>query len=149
MRSVRRVPEESPQERAAQKRLASSLTQLVHGDEGLQAAIQATNVLFGAEIENLNDADLISIFEDVPSSSMPRETLRAGLLPLVEALCNTKLANSKGEARRLIEGGGIYLNNRRVDAVDRKLSESDLASETVMVLRSGRKKYALLRFTEE
>lgn len=141
--------EKNPQERVAQKRLAASLTQLVHGDAGLQSAIQATNVLFGAEIENLSDADLVSIFEDVPSSTLPRAQLKEGVLSIIDALCHSKLSNSKGEARRAIEGGGVYLNNRRIDAVDRKLNESDMASETVMVLRSGKRKYALLRFTEE
>ena len=66
-------------------------------------------------------------------------------LPLVDALVEAGLAKSKGEARRTIAQGGAYVNNRRID-VDTKLTPADLASETVMVLRSGKKKYALLRF---
>ena len=57
-------------------------------------------------------------------------------------------AKSKGEARRTVEQGGAYVNNRRVAGIDRMLTAADLASESVMVLRSGKKKYALLRFGE-
>ena len=64
----------------------------------------------------------------------------------VEAATVAGLAKSKGEARRAIEQGGMYVNNRRVESLDRQLSTTDLASESVMVLRSGKKRYALLRF---
>ena len=137
---------ENPQERRAQKTLAESLTKMVHGEDGLNSAKAASQVLFGAEIENLSDADLNAIFEDVPSHQLQREQLVAPGLLIVDALVYAGLAQSKGEARRLVDGGGIYVNNRRVEGSDRKLLESDLASETVMVLRSGKKKYALLRF---
>jgi len=137
---------EKPQERQAQKVLAESLTKMVHGEDGWKSAKAASEVLFGAEIENLSDADLNSIFEDVPSQQLPRGQLAAPGIVIIDALVHAGLAQSKGEARRLVDGGGIYVNNRRVDTSDRKLLESDLASETVMVLRSGKKKYALLRF---
>jgi tyrosyl-tRNA synthetase len=71
--------------------------------------------------------------------------LQAGL-SIFDAMVEAGLASSKGEARRTVSQGGAYVNNRRVDAVDATLSQADLASETVMVLRSGKKKYALLRF---
>jgi tyrosyl-tRNA synthetase len=130
---------------AAQTRLAESLTRLVHGDEGLRKAKQATDTLFGAEINALSDRELNVIFADVPSTSMARDALEAGV-GLTDALVSVGLAKSKGEARRSIEGGSIYLNNRRVETIDRVLKPSDLASETVIVLRSGKKKYALLKF---
>lgn len=137
---------ERPQERAAQKTLAESLTKMVHGEAGLASAQQATQVLFGAEIENLSDVDLLAIFEDVPSKELSISLLEGDGYPLVDALVSAGLATSKGEARRAIDGGGIYVNNRRVESNDRKLLRNDLASESVIVLRSGRKKYALLRF---
>jgi tyrosyl-tRNA synthetase len=56
------------------------------------------------------------------------------------------LAKSKGDARRTTQQGGAYVNNRRIDSVDTRLTSADLASDTVMVLRSGKKNYALLRF---
>jgi tyrosyl-tRNA synthetase len=134
-----------PAKRDSQRRLAEELTRLVHGAEGLAAARRATEIFFGAEVSELNDAELGQIFADVPSKELPRSMLVDGI-PVVDALCQAGLAASKGEARRTITQGGAYVNNRRVDGVDAKLMPADLASETVIVLRSGKKKYALLRF---
>lgn len=135
---------ERAHERMAQKRLAESLTRLVHGQQGLESAHRATAILFGSEIENLNDAQLLDIFADVPSKQLERSRLQG--LTIVDALCESELAKSKGEARRTVEQGGAYVNNRRIEASDHALTDRDLASETVMVLRSGKRKYALLRF---
>jgi tyrosyl-tRNA synthetase len=135
-----------PGRREAQRRLAAELTRLVHGDEGLTAAERATAIFFGAEIDRLTDAQLAEIFADVPSRELPRERLAGEGLSLVDALHEAGLAKSKGEARRTVAQGGAYVNNRRVERVDARLGPADLASETVMVLRSGKKKYALLRF---
>jgi tyrosyl-tRNA synthetase len=135
----------APQARSSQRRLAESLTELVHGCDGLQAARRATEIFFGAEIRDLDDAQLGQIFADVPSAELPRSTLAAGL-SIIDALAAAGLAKSKGEARRTVEQGGAYVNNSRVESLDTTLGPSHLASETVMVLRSGRKKYALLRF---
>lgn len=130
---------------AAQRRLAESLTSLVHGESGLQSAVKATKTLFGAEIESLSDRELNAIFADVPSSSVSRSKIAEGL-SLVEALCTVSLATSKSDARRAIEEGSVYINNRKADGIDRMLGEPDFASESVIVLRRGKKKYALLRF---
>jgi tyrosyl-tRNA synthetase len=135
-----------PQKRESQRRLAEELTKLVHGDAGLAAARRATEIFFGAEIESLSDAQLGEIFADVPSNQLARERLGGEGLTLVDALVESGLAKNKSEARRAIEQGGAYVNNRRRDGVETKLTAADLASETVMVLRSGKKKYALLRF---
>ena len=68
------------------------------------------------------------------------------IIALVGALIVAALAKTKRDARRTVEQGGAYVNNRRVDGLDSKLGERDLASETILVLRTGKKKYALLRF---
>ena len=135
-----------PHLRQSQKRMAEDLTRLVHGESGLAAARKATDIFFGAEIENLSDAQLTDIFADVPSKTLPRPRLEGDGLPLIDALIEAGLAKNKSEARRTIEQGGAYINNRRRDEVDAKLAAADLASETVMVVRSGKKKYGLLRF---
>ncbi|MEZ6109969.1 MAG: tyrosine--tRNA ligase [Pirellulaceae bacterium] len=137
---------EQPHLRDSQRRLAESLTSLVHGESGLQSAQRATEIFFGAEIADLNDAQLLEIFADVPSQQLARDRLGGDGLNVVEAATVAGLAKSKGEARRAIEQGGMYVNNRRVESPDRQLSTTDLASESVMVLRSGKKRYALLRF---
>ena len=64
---------------------------------------------------------------------------------VLDALLAAGLVASKGEARRLVQQGGAYVNNRRVSDLERRLTLADLASQSVMVLRSGKKKYALLR----
>jgi tyrosyl-tRNA synthetase len=137
---------DQPHLRESQKRLAEELTRLIHGELGLATAKKATDVFFGAEIENLSDAQLIDIFADVPSKSLPRDKLSGDGLPLADAFVEAGLAKSKSEARRTIAQGGAYVNNRPRTDVETKLSSTDLASETVLVLRSGKKKYGLLRF---
>ena len=133
--------------RECQRRLAEEMTKLVHGNEGLSAAQRATEIFYGAEISNLNDAQLTEIFADVPSQQLGRHVLSDdGGLPIVDALVAAGLAKSKGDARRTTQQGGAYVNNRRVESVEARLTAADLASETVMVLRSGKKNYALLRF---
>ena len=129
----------------AQRRLAESLTRLVHGESGLQSALRATQTLFGAEIDSLSERELSEIFADVPSSTKPRSLLESGLT-LIDALVAVSLASSKGEARRSIEGGSVYVNNRKIATLDRELTTTDLVGESVIVLRVGKKKYALLRF---
>lgn len=130
---------------AGQRRLAESLTRLVHGEAGLQSALRATQTLFGAEIDALSERELSEIFADVPSSTRPRSLLESGL-SLIDALVAVSLSSSKGEARRSIEGGSVYVNNRKIAAIDRGLAAADLVGESVIVLRVGKKKYALLRF---
>jgi tyrosyl-tRNA synthetase len=138
--------ESHPAARDSQKRLAEELTRLVHGDAGLTAARRATEIFFGAEIENLSDAQLGEIFADVPSKELPRDRLSGEGLNIVDALFESGLAKTRSDARRTVEQGGAYVNNRGVSDIKAQLSSKHLASETVMVIRSGKKKYALLRF---
>jgi len=137
-----------PGRREAQRRLATELTRLVHGEEGLAIAQRATEVFFGAEIHELSDAQLGEVFADVKSKEVPRERLAGEGLALIDALVEAGLAKSKGEARRTISQGGAYVNNRRIDRVEARLGPDDRASESVMVLRCGKKNYALLRFRD-
>ena len=136
-----------PHQRHSQRRLAQALTQLVHGDAGLAAAERATAVFFGAEIGQLSDRELLEIFADVPNSAVPLEKLSGDGLPLVEAIVLAGLAKTNGEARRAIEQGGAYVNNRRRTELADRLTLADLAGESVAVLRCGKKRYGLLRFT--
>ena len=131
----------------SQRRLAESLTELTHGPAGLAAARKASEIFFGASIQDLDDAQLGEIFADVPSQDLPRAQLEAGL-PLIDAVVASGLSRSKGEVRRKIEEGGVYINNVRCGDKDRKLGTGDLASKTMVVLRLGRKNYALLRFSQ-
>ncbi len=145
MRSLVQSLATEPEKRLAQKTLAKWLTEFIHGRPGLETAERATQILFGAEIENLNDQQLSEIFADVPSCELPRTTLENGL-SIIDAVVHAKLTASKGEARRAVQGGAVAVNNKRVNAVERVLTTGDLAGESMLVLRNGKKNYALLRF---
>lgn len=135
----------NPGKRESQVKLAEELTKLVHGDAAVAKVQRASQILFGAEIDKLSDAELSEIFADVPSKESPRAGLDAGL-NIVDALVAAGLAKSKGDARRAVQQGGAYVSNRRIEDPATNLTAEHLAGESVMVLRSGKKSYALLRF---
>ena len=140
--------EEKPGARESQRQLATEVTRLIHGDAGLAKAELASAVLFGKEIKDLSDADLLEIFADVPSATLSREELGSGELSLAHAMVQVGLAKSASEATRTIKGGGANINNNRVEDIKQKLTPEHLASETVIVLRSGKKNFGLLRFKD-
>ena len=137
--------EDEPNRRESQKMLAESMTRMVHGDDGLNRAVQATTIFFGGEIESLSDGELGQIFDDVPSIEVSRSELEGEGLGIVDALARCELCDSKGKARRAVQEGGVYINNRRCESVDFLLTLANLASESMIVLRRGKKNYALLK----
>lgn len=137
--------EEAPHKRAAQRALAEEMTERIHGADGLDRAQRASEVLFGSEIRGFDDKELSEIFADVPSSELERTRLDEGY-PIVELLADSGLYKSRGEARRALKAGGAYINNRRAEGQEQVLTLDDLASETVMVLRKGKRNYMLARF---
>jgi tyrosyl-tRNA synthetase len=135
----------SPEKREAQKRLAEEVTRTVHGESNLRKAIQASRVLFGGEIEDLNASDVLDIFAEVPSSEVPRDTFSGEGISLVDLVITCGFATSKGAARRLIEEGGIYINNRRVSDLEAPIGLSALIEGQYLVLRKGARNYHLVR----
>jgi tyrosyl-tRNA synthetase len=131
--------------RESQIRLAEEVTTLIHGEAGLKKAKLAGEVLFGAEISDLSDVDLNQIFTDVPSAEFPLQQLESEGLSLIDALALAGLCKSKGEARRTIKEGGAYVNNVRQSDIEKKLTPDDRASESIIVLRRGKKKFALVK----
>ena len=141
------VTENDPGRRTAQNRLAEWMTEFVHGSDGLTSAVKASKILFGGEIGSQTDSSLGEIFADVPSSQEQKDRLQGEGFWIVEALQAAGLVGSGGEARRAIKDGGVYLNNERVTDDQYRLTLDDLASETVLILRKGKRNYALLKFT--
>lgn len=139
----------APEKREAQRCLAREVTRLVHGEAQLQRALQATQVLFGGEIAGLSASDVLDIFADVPSHELPAVTFKAEGLSLIEALITCGYASSRGAARRLIEGGGIYVNNRRVTDTQLMLNTNVLIEGQYLVLRKGARDYHLVRAIEQ
>jgi len=134
---------ERPEQREAQRCLAQEVTRMIHGQTAVTKAEQAARVLFGGDLDGLNAADIAEIFADVPSSQIAKTALEGEGTPLVDLLVSSKLASSKGDARRAIKGGGIYLNNRRVTDVLQRATLAQSIDGQFLVLRKGRKKYHL------
>lgn len=135
----------APEKREGQKRLAAEMTLLVHGQAGLDSAERASRVLFGGSVTGMTDAQLLEIFADVPQALLSRDLLSSGT-DVVTLLVSSGAAASKGEARRFVTGGGVYLNNERVTASDMAITAEQLASESVLLLRLGRANYRVVRF---
>ncbi len=134
-----------PQKREAQRALAQTVTQMVHGPNGVTTALRASEVLFGGEMDGFSAAELLDIFVDVPSVGMPQEEFQGEGPPLPAFLTAIGAAKSNGEARRLIEGGGVYLNNRRVDDPHGHVTREEAIDGEVIVVRRGARNYFMVR----
>jgi tyrosyl-tRNA synthetase len=137
--------ENEPHRRAAQRALAEDVTRRVHGETGLSRAVRATDALFGGSLEGLGADDIADIFADVPSSEVPRSSLEGEGVGLVELLADTGVASSRGDARRSVEGGGIYLNGVRAGDSQSRLKLEDAVEGRFLVLRKGKKSYHLVK----
>ena len=136
-----------PHRRAAQIALAEDVTRRVHGEAGLGHAREATAALFGGAIDGLDPEVIEDIFADVPSSSVAREELAGEGMSIIDLLIGSGVASSKGDARRSIEGGGVYLNNHRVSDAERRLAVEDTIDGRFLLLRKGKKSYHLVAIT--
>ena len=137
----------APEKRIAQRRLAEEVTRMTHGETALANAQRATEAMFGGTLTGLDDATLEDIFSEVPSSEVPRSALSGDRL-LLDVLVEAGVFPSKGEARRMVKSGGLYLNNERVASDDIALTEQCLCSNSLAVIRKGKKNYHLLRFID-
>lgn len=135
----------NPQGRQAQRRLAEEVTRLVHGETALSNAVKASRAMFGGDLKDLDERVLMDVFSEVPSAGLPMDRIVGGAL-LLDALVEAQVFASKGEARRLVRSGGLYINNERVDAEDQKLSDACLLAGNVSVVRTGKKNYHLVKF---
>ena len=138
--------ESDPGGRESQTTLAQVLTKLVHGDQGLKTAEQAKAVFFGkGKIADLDVGSLEQVFADVPSCEVARSEFDGDGYAVIDALVATSLCSSKGEARRTIKEGGANVSDSRINDVDARLTTADLATDSIVILRRGKKKYALIR----
>ena len=147
IRELEAAVAQKPEQREAQRRLAREMTRMLHDETALQKAEQATQVLFGGEIAGLSAAEVADIFADVPSGEVPVTKLQGEGLPVADLLLECQVVPSKGEARRAIEAGGIYVNNRRVSDAGLKATLADAIDNQFIVLRRGRKNYWLVRIS--
>jgi tyrosyl-tRNA synthetase len=133
----------SPEKREAQRLLAEHLTRAVHGEHGLALAQRASEVLFGGSFDGLAATDLLAIFANVPSCELPRDAVVGK--PVLEVAAAAGLCASKGEARRLLQQGGLTVNNVRVSDVAAVFDAAMLIDGRLTILRSGKKNNVLLK----
>ncbi|HEY7931327.1 MAG TPA: tyrosine--tRNA ligase [Acidimicrobiales bacterium] len=128
----------APQERRAQRALADAVVSFIHGEAAARAAQRAGDALFSETIDELDEATLLAVMGDAPSSTWSREELGDGV-SATEMLVRCGLAKSRGEARRFVEQGGVYVNNRRLASdPEATIDLSRALHDRYLVLRRGR-----------
>jgi tyrosyl-tRNA synthetase len=135
----------NPGARVAQRALAREVTTLVHGPEALQAAVKASDILFGGTIEGVSEKVFQDVVGEAPTKVLEKTRLEGAGAPIVDLVVHAGLAQSKGQARKDIEAGGIYLNNIRVGEVARMVTAADLLFGSFILLRKGKRTYAVLK----
>ena len=140
---------EAPEKREAQRILAEESTRMIHGEDGLQKATKASEVLFGGEISGFTDRELTNIFADVPSSTVTMPELEKGI-GVLNLLSSTGITKSNSQALQLLKQGGVYINNTPIPKNDQRMvvTPDHLASDSMLVLRGGKKRYHLIKVTE-
>ena len=137
----------SPEKREAQRVLAREVSTVVHGADQVTRVEHASSVLFSEDISSLPIDDLLAVFADVPSTELSRNELGSEGLGIVDLVARVRLAPSKSEARRLVQSGGVYLNNRRAADLQARITASDAIGGQLLLLRKGAKEQHLVRIT--
>ncbi len=133
----------APEKREAQIRLAEEMTRIVHGEEGLAIAKRSTAVLYGEAMDGLKADELLAVFADVPSTELPRDQVVGQ--PVMNVAADAGLCKSRGEARRLVQGGGLSLNNQKVSDISQVVDASQIIDGKLLVLRSGKKRNHIVK----
>ena len=134
---------ENAGKRDAHKALAKAVTDMIHGEAATADAVQASQILFGGEIGGISETGFADVAAEIPSTGFDRSTLDEGAL-LIDLLIEAGLCKSKGEARRDLKGGGIYLNNERQSDPETLVKADSLLFGKYLLLRKGKKNYTLL-----
>ncbi|MDD2762551.1 MAG: tyrosine--tRNA ligase [Opitutaceae bacterium] len=135
---------QNPGARAAQKALAREVTTLVHGADALAAALKASEILFGGSLEGVSEKIFQDVVGEAPTKEIERTKLAGAGAPLIDLVVHAGLATSKGQARKDLEAGGIYLNNIRITETTRTVTPADLLFGRYLLLRKGKRTYAVL-----
>jgi len=132
----------APEKRAAQKALAEEVTKMVHGEDSLKQAIKISQALFSGDIKELTSQEILEGFKDVPSTEISSEEIG-----LIDLLIEAKISPSKRQAREDLSNGAIYINGERVQDLTKVISDEDKIDGKFTVIRRGKKKYFLIRYT--
>ena len=135
----------APEKREAQRTLAREVTALVHGADDVTRAERASGVLFGEDIATLAAEDVLAVFEDVPSTEIASTEFDGAGIGMVDLVARVQLSPSKSEARRLVQSGGVYVNNRRVSDPQSRLTRDQAIGGRLFVLRKGQRQNHLVK----
>ena len=140
--------EAAPHMRALQKRLAKEVTIMVHSEEDYNAAVEASGILFGnatsEALKKLDEDTLLSVFEGVPQFEVEKSTIEAGVKAVDLMAELTKVFPSKGEMRKMVQGGGVSLNKEKLAAFDQEINSNDLLDGKYLLVQRGKKNYYLI-----
>ena len=139
---------QAPHLRLLQKRLAMEVTVLVHGEEEYNKAVEASNILFGnASTETLRSLDedtLLAVFDGVPQFEVSREALAEGVKAVDLTTDLAAIFASKGEMRKLVQGGGVSVNKEKLAAFDQVINCENLLNDKYILVQKGKKNYYLI-----
>ncbi|MFM7815669.1 MAG: S4 domain-containing protein, partial [Verrucomicrobiota bacterium] len=134
-----------PGKRVAHRALARAMTELIHGAEALEEAVRASEILFsGGTLEGLSEGTFNELVGEIPTRRLETPFPAEGGIPVVDIFVASGLCPSKGQGRKDLEGGGLYLNNHRVAEVARLVTSQDLLFGRHLLLRKGRKNYVVM-----
>ena len=140
--------EAAPHLRILQKRLAKEVTIMVHSEEDYNAAVDASNILFGNAtsdaLKKLDEDTLLAVFEGVPQFEVSKDAVAAGVKAVDLFTENAAIFASKGEMRKLVQGGGVSLNKEKLEAFDQVITSADLLDEKYLLVQRGKKNYYLI-----
>ena len=138
----------APHLRELQKLLAREITVMVHGEDEYRKAVDASQILFGKStsetLRSLDERTFLSVFDGVPQYSLSKDALPQNVIDLLAV--TTDVFPSKGECRKMIQGGGLSLNKDRCDSADRTVSAEDLIDGKYILAQKGKKNYYILKF---
>ena len=138
----------APHLRVLQKRLAKEVTCMVHSEEDYNAAVEASGILFGnAAAETLHKIDedtLLAVFEGVPQYEVSKDLIESGVKAVDLFAEHSKIFASKGEMRKLVQGGGVSVNKEKLAAFDKEITSADLLNGKYLLVQRGKKNYYLI-----
>ena len=138
----------APHQRALQKRLAQEVTVMVHSEEDYNAAVEASNILFGNStseaLKKLDEETLLAVFDGVPQFNISRSALVEGVKAIDLLTETAAVFPSKGEMRKLVQSGGVSINKEKLENQDEILHDSKLLNNKYLLVQKGKKNYYLL-----
>ena len=136
--------EENPSARAAHTALAVAMTNLIHGEEATSESQKASKILFGGELEGINESTFNEIVGEVPTVEIENAELEGEGMPILELFVTSGLCQSNGQARKDLQGGGLNLNNQRQSDPKLKITTDSLLFDKHLLLRKGKRNYTVL-----